>query len=286
MTPKPFFPKGRLVPQRSPKMTIALGMRCMDGMVLCTDSLELDGISKRFVNKLWVYEVQHLGQQEWGIAIASAGDGDLADSFNDGLKDVLGNCDFDEVKLMALLRAAIREVRISYPEAEFGFIASIYGNPKLYSKMFRVMDRSSHFGPVTRYQAIGVGGGLANYLLSQFYSLSITVKEATRLGVFILQQVKASTEGCDGPTSVVTCGGLGEIPQFKTLGQDEIGAIETEISSAKFRTALEGFWREHNPNPTFTPMHPKEGGSAHRTITLKLNSMPMPSVPRKSKDRQ
>jgi 20S proteasome alpha/beta subunit len=42
-------------------MTIALGMRCMDGMVLCTDSLESDGVTKRLVNKLWVYEVQHLG---------------------------------------------------------------------------------------------------------------------------------------------------------------------------------------------------------------------------------
>jgi len=256
-------------------MTIALGMRCMDGMVLCTDSLETDGVTKRLVNKLWVYEVQHLGQPEWGIAIGSAGEGDLADSFNDDLKEILGNSDFDEVKLLSRLRTALRAVRVSYPESQFGFLAAIYGNPKLYSKLFRVMDGSSHLGPVKKYQAIGLGAGIANFLASKLYTPSMCIAEAARLGAFILNQVKQQTEGCDGPTSLVTVGGIGnDYHGFRLWSRDEINSLEAEISEEKFREGLAKFWREYNPNPTFTPLSASEGGSAHWTTTVKLNTQP------------
>jgi 20S proteasome alpha/beta subunit len=245
----------------------------MDGMVLCTDSLETDGVTKRLVDKIWVYEVQDSGSMEWGIAIASAGEGDLADSFNDDLAEVLGNSDFDEVLLMSKLRAAIRQVRTTYQEAEFGFIAAVYGNPKLYSKMFRVLDRSSHFGPVKRYQAIGVGGGIANFLLSQLYTPSICVDEAARLGAFILHQVRGQTEGCDGPTSIVSFGGLGKPQQFRLWHQQEITAIEAEISRTKFREGLQKFWKEFNPSPPIPHIPLREGGAAHFRSTLKLDTI-------------
>jgi len=106
-------------------MTVAFGFRCMDGFVLCADSLESDGFTQRFVDKMWIYEVQG----EWGIAIASAGEADLADSFNESLEQVLGNSEFDEARLLAKLRKAIRAVRVSYPEAAFEFLSVIFGRP-------------------------------------------------------------------------------------------------------------------------------------------------------------
>jgi len=35
-------------------MTFVVGLKCADGIVLCTDSLEEDGITKKRVNKITV----------------------------------------------------------------------------------------------------------------------------------------------------------------------------------------------------------------------------------------
>ena len=48
MLPKP---KKRL-PERRPRVTFIVGIRCANGLVLAADSQEGDGITKRFVNKL------------------------------------------------------------------------------------------------------------------------------------------------------------------------------------------------------------------------------------------
>ncbi len=257
-------------------MTIALGMRCMDGLVLCADSLESDGVTKRMVRKLWLYEVQHQGRNEWGVAIASAGEADLADSFNDDLKQILGNSDFDEVTLLSKLRTALRTVRLTYQEASFGFLAVVYGNPTLYRKLFRVMDGSSHMGPVTAYQAIGMGGSLANYLASKLYTPTMCVEEAARLGVLILSQVKEHVEGCSGPTCLVTFGGVGVDAGrgFRTWTRDQIASVEAELSDEKFRQGLVNFWNENNALPRFPRIPSDEGGSTQWTITTKLNTKP------------
>lgn len=250
-------------------MTIALGLRCVDGFVLCADSLETDGVTKRYVNKLWIYEVQ----EEWGIAIASAGEADLADSFNDGLEEILGNSDFDEARLLAKLRTAIRSVRVSYKEAEFGFLAVVYGRPKLYSKLFRVMGESSHLGPVRKYQSLGIGGGVATFLASQLYRDSLSVQEAVRLGAFIIDRVKDHTEGCGGPTTIVSFGGVGNPDYtFKLWGRQEVEAIESELPGSKLTAALDQFWEENNPAPLFGRARSKDGGSSRWIRTAKLNT--------------
>lgn len=200
--------------QKEPRITIALGLNCLDGFVLCADSLETDGVTKRYIDKLWTYEVH----EEWGIAIAGAGEADLADSFNDGLKDILGNSDFDQASLLLKLRTAIRRVRASYEEAEFGFLAIIYGLPVGYSKLFRVMDGSSHLGPVRKYQSLGIGGGLATFLASQLYRDSISVQEGVRLGTFIIDRVKDHTERCGGLQALSLSAGLEMPPALLSCG--------------------------------------------------------------------
>src|SRR5271157_2489385 len=217
--------------QKEPKMTIALGLRCFDGLVLCTDSLEEDGVTKRFVDKMWVYEVH----DDWGIAIASAGEGDLADSFTDGLQHILGNSDFDEMKLLSKLRLAIKQVRTNYPESQFAFLASIFG-PPFYCQLFRVNDQSMHFGPVRRYQTLGIGGSLASFLISQLFKPSMFIEDGMRLAVFVAARVKEHVQGCDGPTSVVTYK-QGD-RAFRLWQHGEIAEIENELTAATFKADL------------------------------------------------
>jgi hypothetical protein len=74
-------------------MTIALGFNCPDGLVLCTDSLESDGSTKSLVDKIWCYETQG----EWGIAVASAGEADFAESFTDNLRTLFTGESFNNL---------------------------------------------------------------------------------------------------------------------------------------------------------------------------------------------
>lgn len=253
-------------------MTIALGFRCINGLVLCADSLEEDGVTKRYVDKLWTYEVQ----DNWGIAIASAGEADLADSFTDGLKDVFGNSDFNEVKLLSKLKTALRSVRRLYPDSQFGFLAAVFGVPTLYSKLFRVLDQSSHLGPVRQYQALGIGGYLATFLASQLFSTSMCVEEGVRLGAFILARVKERTSGCGGPTSIISYGGSegGSTTSFRLWRQEEIESIEAEVSGQKLRDCLRQFWKENNPTPRFERAYAELGGKSRWVRTARLNTKP------------
>jgi hypothetical protein len=250
-------------------MTIAFGFNCINGLVLATDSLETDGVTKRNVNKMWAHEVS----EDWGIAIASAGESDLADSFNDDLKEILGNSDFDEVRLFLKLRNAIKGVRRAYPDAQFAFLAAIYSRPNLYCRLFRVNDESLHLGPVKRYQSLGVGGSLASFLASQLFRMSMNVAEGVRLAAFILAIVKEHADGCGGPTSIVSYTKYEEY--FKVWGKEEITAIENELPAGNFKKALKKFWKENNPAPAFDiDTEPPEGGRVNLIRSGRLNTIP------------
>src|ERR1035441_4810935 len=191
MTPKPPKPQTRRLQHRSPQMTIAIGFKSTDGIVLCTDSLEQDGVTKRNVAKICTYQVS----EEWGIAIASAGDGDLADSFNENLISILGNSDFDEDRLMLKLRTSISQVRYTYPNDQFGMLIGIFGPTfPLSPKLYRVFGE--HLGPVSRYQAIGIGASLADFICSQINTPLLDVAESTRLGILAIARAKEHVEGC------------------------------------------------------------------------------------------
>ena len=225
-------------------MTIAVGFKCTNGVVLCADSLESGVGSKRIVPKLWCYQVA----EEWGIAIASAGDGDLADSFNENLDSILGNSDFDEDRLMLKLRTSIGEMRHSYPHADLGMLIAIFGPAfPLSPKLYRVYQE--HLGPVSRYQSIGCGSPIADLICSQIHTPLLNVEESVRLGVLAVARAKDQIEMCGGPTSVLSFT-VGET-DWRLRSEDEIESIEDEFSKQSFREALQGYWVSKNPNSSW-----------------------------------
>ncbi|MFZ3245040.1 MAG: hypothetical protein WA185_08190, partial [Candidatus Acidiferrales bacterium] len=178
-------------------MTIGVGIRCADGLVLCADSLESDGVTKRNVNK--IREV--FRNDEWGIVIASAGDADLAECFADDLGDVLADKqDFDEAWFIRTLRKAVQETHKANLKSEFALLVGFYRETKrkTSSRIFRVQQDSA--GPVSYWQAVGIGGHLSDFFLSQLYSPNISVAEALHLGVFVIARAKEHVDGCGGPT--------------------------------------------------------------------------------------
>lgn len=221
-------------------MTIIAGFKCRGGIVLCADSLESDGITKRLVPKIWAYQVA----EEWGIAIASAGDGDFADSFNEQLEPKLGNGDFDEDALLDLLRTSVDRARRDYPRDDLGMLIGIWSNafPPL-QRLYRVFDK--HLGPVMTYQTVGCGAPIADFICSQIFTPLLSVEEAERLGILALARTKDVMDGCGGPTRVASFSfGQGN---WKIMAPAQVVAIEAEFGEDDFRTHLQEYWKAKNP---------------------------------------
>jgi 20S proteasome alpha/beta subunit len=252
-------------------MTIVAGFKCANGIVLCADSLEEDGISKKFVQKIWAYQVS----DEWGIAVASAGEADLADSFTEGLKDILGNSGFEHAKLLSRLRVAVKEVRESYPESQLAMVIGVFSNtvPST-SAIYRVMDRSLHVAPVTDFQTIGIASGLTDFLCKTLYSRTMFTNEALRLGAFCIARAKEHFSGCGGPTSFIvhTIGSPGWEPVFGT----QAGNIEADFPSDGFAQKIREYWKEKNPKSTFeeiTGRRPLEPSSIPGPKIIGINKL-------------
>src|SRR5579862_2921075 len=111
IAPKPHI---RLL-QREPRMTIAIGFAHINGIVLCADSLESDGVTKKRVDKIHTCDIGG----EWGYALACAGEGDLSDTFvRELFATIVVGEEFDRDKTLLRLRQAISAVRKSYPDGQ------------------------------------------------------------------------------------------------------------------------------------------------------------------------
>lgn len=66
-------------------MTFVLGMKCSDGLVLVSDTLESGGVAKRYRGKLYALNSEPL----WGVAWGVAGNAHVADKFSDKVKTLI-----------------------------------------------------------------------------------------------------------------------------------------------------------------------------------------------------
>ena len=100
MTSKPLpiipQPKPKRLLSRKPRMTFIAGFNCRDGIVLCADQLETDGVTRRYRCKLEGIEMNNA----WAVSWAGAGDAHLIDKFTDKLKQALtGLNEFDRAHI-------------------------------------------------------------------------------------------------------------------------------------------------------------------------------------------
>lgn len=248
-------------------MTIALGFNCPDGIVLCTDSLESDGYSKTKVDKIWCYETQ----SEWGIAVASAGESDFIESFTDNLNELFTGEHFNRDWIMLTLRKAINAARLTYPDLQWSALLSIFGPSILDRRLLRVSEQSKHLAPVARYNAVGIGSVLANFLCSQIYGLFMSVEEAAEFAAFVVLQCAKHVEGCDVPISLLSwkVGQAGWCP----YQPDEVKKITARFQDDKLRKSLLEFWRSATPHLTRTVSYDdlRQGGFVkfRRAVALK-----------------
>jgi len=206
--------------------------------------MESDGVSKNKVNKIWCYETQ----DQWGLAVASAGESDFIESFTDNLGELFTGEHFAKDWIMATLRKAINVARLSYPDLQWSALFGLFGPSPLDRKLLRVSEYSKHIAPVSRYEALGIGSCLAKFLCSQMYALFMNVEEAAELAVFIVRECISHVEGCEFPISFLSWR-VGQTA-WGLYHPSEVQKIIDRFDDKKLRVNLLDYWRTQTPHLT------------------------------------
>jgi 20S proteasome alpha/beta subunit len=221
-------------------MTFVVGIRCQNGIVLCSDSLEGDGITKRSRHKLIGYSVG----EEWGAAWGLAGEGDVIDKFTDRLKIALGNGHYDKYTLEEKVETVLRYVKTDYPTSNLQIVAASFG-PPFDKNLYRGTSEVGCLSPEDEYACAGTDVTLAQFALRSIYNPLITVGEGINLGIFVTSLMKEYAEGVGLDIQVLTY--TYGLPQFRKLHKAEITAIEEQFPIEDASAAISGYWASKNP---------------------------------------
>jgi 20S proteasome alpha/beta subunit len=219
-------------------VTFIVGLKCCDGIVLCTDSLEEDGITKKRVDKISL-----IGGAGWGLAIAGAGGGGIIDKFCGEVRTRLPRGAFDRYSIENTIEAVLAEFHANYTD-QFGILAGVYSSPATYF-LYRADASSNVLSPVADEAHIGTGNSLWRLISDPLYDHKNCVADNTRLAIFATRLATRYAAGVDEPIQVVSCT-FGD--QFwASPTQNEIKVIEAELRLDDFKDVLRGYWRMHNP---------------------------------------
>lgn len=205
MTPRP---RHRRLPGRK-AVTIIAGFKSEEGIILCADTQETIGSSKRNVNKLRLEpKTLNMERSLMGIDIAAAfcgaGDGPFIDMLIDETwKAVATATTLDEACEYAkrAIEAVYRKYGEIYQKGECPYVEIIYGiKGDGDSRMF--MASGPTVVPKDGYESSGTGRYLANYLASRMYGSSLNIYQCFILAAYILVQTKSHSDGCGGESHI------------------------------------------------------------------------------------
>ena len=257
-------------------MTYVLGMRCSDGLVLCADSMEGDGIGKHYVQKLHVIEPD--GQ--WGLCWGCSGSGDVIRKFDFVVKTSLAKQKaYNKGQIEELIEGCLKFVKESYPaENRIYVIAGLYGTsldgvPEY--QLYRGYSDSSCLAPEKKFAVAGNDVAVSDFFLGNTYDPFAHVDYCQRVGVVTTGLMKRHAEGVDGMTYVFSyhVGSDG----WKPMLDREVAAIEAQFPLSQLDEAVSRFWMEHPGNGRIID-------ELNRAEILKLKSLPvdLPSSDRPS----
>ncbi len=198
-------------------MTICVGFRCVDGIMLCADTQEtFSGYLKLKQPKIEIKgAIFPMNQSPCAVFAGAGNDGDLIDVLADKLwcamepKGVEG--------LDAMIEAAENELTFQYqrliplypsgvPETEF-----LVGVWAALNEFNLIKIRGPLLKRNVILDAIGCGDILATYLTMRLLYPKSWIGQATPVGIYIIDQVKEHVEGCGGNTQLVTIDYKGEV---------------------------------------------------------------------------
>jgi hypothetical protein len=209
-------------------VTIAAGLRCSNGIVLCADAQETkNALSKVNVPKVRVEPWLRVGKDspdELMIAVAGAGDGPFIDKIIErAWEDVSIASSFDEA--CAEMEKSIKTIHKEYgqifqpgymPQVEMVYGIKMQGNSKLFTAHGPIVNEKS------TYHSVGAGYYMSDFLASRMHSNHLSVSQTITLAAYILFQCKEHVDGCGGESQIAV---LNEKGSSKLVPSLEVNTV-------------------------------------------------------------
>jgi 20S proteasome alpha/beta subunit len=247
--PGPDFKPKRL-PQRK-ALTIIAGFRCSEGIVLCADTQETSGSSKKDVPKLRFSERGILTDTPLAVAFCGAGPGPFIDRMIDqAWEDVQVATTLDEA--CDEIKRSIEETYKRYgsifqdgqcPTADLIYGVKASGGSRLFCANGPIVNEKD-------YYSSGAGYYMADFLAKRMYSKNLNLRQCAILAAFIIFQAKEHVDGCGGATHIGVLrdegvSGLAEAENIKAItemadsadisfGRMLLQAADLDLSSDEF----------------------------------------------------
>ena len=190
-------------------MTIAVGFRCSDGVVLATDSQYSQDITKMTGKKifpLW-------SNGEYAMTLAGSGGADnikaIVRDVEVALKDSLGSRETSSAEIQQIVENVLppfyaKHIDCAPPEVrgdlEVGFMVGIW-TKREGTKLFSVCRTT--ITEVQDYQCIGAGSYLTEYVSQAICPRGrLSVEQTIALAAYIVWAAKKYVDFCGGPTFV------------------------------------------------------------------------------------
>jgi 20S proteasome alpha/beta subunit len=217
---------------RREAVTIIAGFKCNDGVVVCADTQETLGTSKRNVPKLHFEPCNPVTEEEdnsSNLAAAFCGAGDGA--FIDKLVTESWNAAENEKNLPSACAAIERTIKDTYrefgqiyqrgdcPEVQLIFGVKMDGKSRLFTAMGPIVNEK--FG----FDSGGVGHYIADFLGEKMHYAQLTVNQCAILAAYILYEAKEHVEGCGGDSQIAVLrneGTSGTVCWFRLSGINDL----------------------------------------------------------------
>lgn len=198
------LPKGKL-------MTICIGIRSQEGIVIAADAQETDGYSKRAQQKIFTWGGLQAGSAgpshlPVGCVITGAGDAGFIDSFYQKLMGKL-RLDLTASEFEEILTNEIKEFYLEHvlparhvePDADLRMLVGIYFGFRtgLYLTYKSTVQNS------LAYSAIGIGAESALQILAEM-PLIRSLRETEVIAAYIIWRIKESSLHCGKYTDIVS----------------------------------------------------------------------------------
>ncbi|MGH9684379.1 MAG: hypothetical protein ACRD4S_12310 [Candidatus Acidiferrales bacterium] len=230
--PKPG--KSRRLPKAKP-MTIAIGFRANDGVLICADMQKTVGEMKTYDGK--IEEIIFHSKSRLTLAIVGSGYDDYIQTARQALTaDFPADIPANDLKqeLRTRLLEFWKEHLLPWPEAERPQLELLVGatGKDMAPRLFHYSGTA--FSEVSA-KAIGLGVLLAQDLINRYRPKTYELEQLARIAMFIVSRVKDGVEGCGGPTHLTALRkadvGYCEYDQIITL-EEEFEKIQREFDEA------------------------------------------------------
>lgn len=181
-------------------MTFILGMKCRDGLVLCSDSLEADGYVKKNVQKLFHYE----NPGKWGVAFGCSASSAACSNFGDRfLEQLQSEKKFNRRTMEKTIEAHIHYMAQEYPKETLHVVLGLYSTDPSEMRLYKAQTDTECLSVQPDYACAGLDVSLARFLLDSAFIRDLTMSEGAYLASFITQVMKEKADGVGGPTQVI-----------------------------------------------------------------------------------